>query len=209
VTVSQGATGPGLALTPGGDDGEGEGDGEDHGAPTVVVAAAPAPRGGTDGDPPWDGPATMQTVKARRPDDRAVPADVGTGRRLSAALARRELVADADEALVRGPEGSVVGGAASNLCFVAEDGLHTPERGPVAPGIVREIALEVAESAAVPVHGSAPSPGEVRDAREAFLTSSWWGVRPVGTVDGIEVGTGPVTELVRREFDRRVEDDHY
>jgi branched-chain amino acid aminotransferase len=205
VTVSRGveadATG---TLTPPGADGR---DGE--ATPTVVVTVSAAPRGGVDGSPPWDGPADLQTVKVRRPADGSVPATGATGSHLPAVLARNELHAGADEALVRGPAGSVVGGADSTLFFVAEDGLHTPGSGPVYPGAVRSLALSVARGADVPVHEDAPTLAEVRDATEAFLTSTRWGVRPVGTVDGIDVGGGPVTELVRREFERSVEAEHY
>ena len=37
--------------------------------PTVVVYASPLPRGGVDGESVWDGPATVQTVRTRRPPD--------------------------------------------------------------------------------------------------------------------------------------------
>jgi branched-chain amino acid aminotransferase len=177
--------------------------------PTVVVAAGPAPRGGTGGEPPWEGPADLQTVKVRRPDDGAIPATGATGSALPGVLARRELHEGADEAIVRGPNGGVVGGAGSNLFFVAEDGLHTPGEGPVYPGAVRSMVLEFASEADVPVQENAPELSAVRDANEAFLTSTAWGVRPVDTVDGIAVGDGPVTELLRRQYERRVERRYY
>lgn len=49
----------------------------------------------------------------------------------------------------------------------------------------------------------------MRDANEAFLTNSTWELRPVETVDGIEVGDGPVTKLLSRLYDDYVERRHY
>lgn len=207
VTVTRGVESDGIgSLTPPGAPSRG---GTTRTEPTVVVAARPAPRGGAGGESPWDGPAALQTVKVRRPSDRSIPATGPTGSALPGVLARCELHEGADEALLRGPAGSVVGGAGSNLFFVAEDGLHTSEEGPVHPGVVRSRVIEFAREADVPVHGDAPELSAVREAKEAFVTSTPWGVRPVDTVDGMTVGGGPVTELLRRRYERRIEEAFY
>ena len=49
----------------------------------------------------------------------------------------------------------------------------------------------------------------LRNADEAFLTNSTWEIRPVETVDGIDVGAGPMTKLLQRLYDERVEAAHY
>ncbi|WP_121822241.1 aminotransferase class IV [Halostella salina] len=178
--------------------------------PTVVVTAAELPRGGVDGTPVPDGPADLQTVKTRKPDDAALPSDAKTHNYLNGILARRELT-DGDEALLRGPDGSVAEGATSNLFFVDNRGLHTPsEELPILPGITRAVVLDLAERETdVPSHAGRYDPEDVREADEAFLTNTTWEVRPVATVDGIEVGGGPVTQLLSKLFDRLVERRHY
>jgi len=178
--------------------------------PTVVVIVKELPRGGVEGVDVWDGPATVQTTKTRRVPDNALPADAKTHNYLNGILARRELVAGADEALLRDADGNVAEGAASNLFFVGEDGIHTPALdGPVLPGITREVVIELADEADIPVYTGSYTPDDVRNAEEAFLTNTTWELRPIESVDGIDVGGGPVTTLLSRLFDERVERRHY
>ncbi|GAB3021181.1 aminotransferase class IV [Natronobiforma cellulositropha] len=173
--------------------------------PTVVVYVKPLPRGGLEGEPVYDGPATLQTVKARRVPDASLPAAAKTHNYLPGILARTELY-DADEALVRDLEGYVAEGTTSNVFFVTESGLHTPTTaGPVLPGITRAVVLELAEEAGIPVSEGFYEPTAVREADEVFLTNTTWEVRPVTSVDGLAVDAGPVTALLSRLFDKRVE----
>ena len=46
---------------------------------------------------------------------------------------------------------------------------------------------------------------DLRDADEAFLTNTTWELRPIETVDGLQVGTGPITALLQRLYRKRVE----
>jgi len=178
--------------------------------PTVVVVAKPLPRGGVEGTSVWDGPAALQTVKTRKPADAALPADAKTHNYLNGILARRELT-DGDEALLRGPDGHVAEGATSNLFFVDDRGLHTPSAElPILPGVTRSVVADLVEAETdVPLHTGRYDPEDVRDADEAFLTNTTWEIRPAETVDGIDVGGGPVTQLLTMLFDRLVERRHY
>lgn len=177
--------------------------------PTVVVYVKPLPRGGTEGESVWDGPATVQTAKRRKPAATALPPAAKTHSYLNSVLARGELF-DADEALLRGPDGHVAEGAASNLFFVGENGLYTPSTdNPLLPGITRAVVLDLAADLDVPVYTGSYDVETVRNAEEAFLTNSTWELRPVASLDGIEVGGGPLTELLARRFDRLVEERHY
>ncbi|WP_418282965.1 aminotransferase class IV [Halorubrum sp. DTA98] len=200
--------------------------------PTVVVIVKPLPRGGVDADPVFDGPATIQTTKTRKPSPRALPASAKTHNYLNGIMARLELrVTGADEALMLDPEGYVAEGATSNLFFVDGTALKTPSLdGPILPGITRRTVLELAEAEGVPAEEGRYTPDEVRHADEAFLTNSTWEIRPVETVDGIALGetgngesgktgngesgddpaaSGPLTALLSRLYDRRVEAAHY
>ena len=185
--------------------------------PTVVVIAKPLPRGGVGSDPVHGGPAAIQTTKTRKTPDRAVPAAAKTHNYLNGILARLELrVTGADEALMLDSDGHVAEGATSNLFFADGAALRTPSLdGPVLPGITRETVIDIAESEGIPVEEGTYTPDAVRGADEVFLTNSTWEVRPVATVDGIAVDgdgegvAGPLTTLLSRLFDRRIEETHY
>jgi branched-chain amino acid aminotransferase len=175
--------------------------------PTVVVVVSELPRGGRGSDPVWSGPAEVQTVKTRRVPDRAIPARAKTHNYLNGILARLELrVTGADEALMLDAEGHVAEGATSNVFFVADGALCTPSLdGPVLPGVTRSVVLDLARAEGIPVREGRFTPDDVRDAAEVFVTNTTWELRPVATVDGIDCGGGPVTTLLSRVFDERVE----
>ena len=184
--------------------------------PTVVVQVKPLPRGGVEGGDVWDGPATLQTVKTRRVPDAAIPADAKTHNYLNGILARLELrraateAYSADEALMRDTDGNVVEGATSNLFFVDGGVLKTPSSElSLLPGVTRSVVLELAREEEFPVEEGRYSVSDVREADEAFLTNSTWELRPVETLDGIEVGRGPMTALLSRLYDERVESACY
>jgi branched-chain amino acid aminotransferase len=179
--------------------------------PTVVVLVSGLPRGGRGSESVWDGPATVQTVKTRRVPDRAVPARAKTHNYLNGILARLELrVTGADEALMLDADGAVAEGATSNVFFVDDDALCTPSLdGPILPGVTRDVVLDLAREEGIPVREGRWTPDDVRGAAEVFLTNTTWELRPVATVDGIDCGGGPVTTLLSRLFDERVERTHY
>jgi len=179
--------------------------------PTVVVVVKPLPRGGVDGRPVWDGPASVRTVDRRRIPEASMPAAAKTHNYLDGVLARLELRGtDADEALVRDVDGFVAEGATSNVFFVSDGVLRTPSLdGPILPGVTRRAVLDLAADVDVPVETGRYGVDAVREADEAFLTNTTWEVRPVATVDGRTVGGGPVTDRLAAAFDRRIERNHY
>ena len=198
--------------------------------PTVVVIVKPLPRGGSDGQPVYDGPATLQTVKTKRVPDSAIPTQAKTHNYLNGVLARLELrVSDADEAIMVDTDGHAAEGATSNLFFVRDNALRTPSlAGPVLPGITRRVVLDIAEQEGIPIEEGRYTPDEIRNADEVFLTNSTWEIRPVAVVDGIQVGgdaanqgndndtaaatqspAGPVTTLLSRLFAARIDREHY
>ena len=185
--------------------------------PTVVVIVKPLPRGGIDSEPAHDGPAAVQTTKVRKASSRAIPADAKTHNYLNGILARLELrVTGADEALMLDPDGWVAEGATANLFFADGASLKTPSLdGPILPGVTRRTVIETAEEEGIPVEEGRYTPDAVREADEVFLTNSTWEIRPVATVDGLAVDgdgdgvAGPLTTLLSRLFDRRVEEQYY
>jgi branched-chain amino acid aminotransferase len=174
--------------------------------PTVVIQVTPLPSDGPDGDPVWDAPATLQTVKTRRIDDDAVPVAAQTHSALDRVLARAELrVSDADEAVMLDSDDRVVGGASAALFALDGEALLAPGRDDGAAGVLRTEVLDIAGSEGIPTQDGPIAPDDLRDAVEGFVAHPVWGIRPIGTVDGIAVGGGPATTLIRRVFDRRVE----
>ena len=180
--------------------------------PTVVVYVAELPRGGASeaSEPVWDGPARAEVVETRRIPAAVIPASAKTHNYLNGILARLELGEDADEALLLDADGNLAEGATSNLFFVTDGVLETPSLdGPVLPGVTRRVVLELADEAGIPVEEGAYDPADLRAADEAFLTNTTWEIRPLASVDGEEVGGGPVTDELIRAFNQRVEREHY
>jgi branched-chain amino acid aminotransferase len=184
--------------------------------PTVVVICKGLPRGGLEGERVWNEPASVQTVRTRRIPSEAVPADAKTHNYLNGILGRLELRKaaaggePADECLVRDTDGNLAEGATSNLFFVTDNGLRTPSTDlDLLPGVTRDVVMDIARGEDFPVETGHYSLDALRDADEAFLTNSTWEIRPIATVDGISVGSGPMTKLLQRLFDERIEERHY
>ena len=179
--------------------------------PTIVVVVAPLPRGGRDGRPPWDDPATVALAETQRVPDAAVPAAAKTHNYLNGILARLELRGTtADEALLVDGDGAIAEGATSNLFLVDDGTLKTPSlAGPVLPGVTRAVVLELAREADIPVEEGTYRPAALRSADELFLTNSTWEIRPVGRYDGIPFEPGPVTGRLAERFETLVEERHY
>jgi len=180
--------------------------------PTIVVQVDSLPRGGVEGESVWDDHATLQSVKTRRIPDESIPADGKTHNYLNGILARLELrraATDdfrADEALMRDTEGHVAEGATSNLFFVDGGVLKTPSSDQsLLPGVTRSIVIQLAQEEDFTIKEGRYTVEDVREADEAFLTNSTWEIRPVESLDGIEIGGGPMTTLLSRLYDERVE----
>jgi len=149
-------------------------------------------------------------VDPRRVPSDALPADAKTHNYLNGILARLELATGSDEALLLDSAGAVAEGAASNLFFVDDGTLKTPSAGSdLLPGVTRSVVLDIADREPFPVEEGRYDPETVRRADEAFLTNTTWEVRPVTTIDGRSLETGPITRLLMRLFRERVEDEHY
>ncbi|HJN15131.1 MAG TPA: aminotransferase class IV, partial [Armatimonadota bacterium] len=103
----------------------------------------------------------------------------------------------ADEAMFLDTDGNIAETTAWNVFFVDGDVLHTPSaRGPLLPGITREIVLELATRAGVTCRDGEYTPLKLSMASEAFLTNSLYGVVPIGQFNGAALGDdmpGPIT----------------
>lgn len=178
--------------------------------PTVVVIVEELPRGGLDGTPVWDSPARLETVSIRRTPEDVIPAHAKTHNYLNGILARRELGADADEALLLDHDDHVTEGTTSNVFWVRDGVLHTPGPGlPVLPGITRWTVLRLADDLDIPAEQGTYSLRNVRQADEVFLTNSTWEVRPVTELNHTTYDVGPLTDRLGRAYDELIEDRFY
>jgi len=175
--------------------------------PTVVVMVSELPRGGSEGERVWDGPAQLRTVDTERVPDTALPSGAKTHNYLNGILARLELRGTgADEALLCSTAGTLTEGAASNLFFIRDRTLQTPTAElPLLPGVTREVVLECAGDLDLPVETGRYPLSALESATEVFVTNSTWEVRPVTGVDDSEFAVGPVTRRLQAAFDERVE----
>ncbi|MCL4626089.1 aminotransferase class IV [Burkholderia multivorans] len=91
-------------------------------------------------------------------------------------------------------QGNLTEGPGVNVFFIKSGELFTPDAGCL-EGITRKTTLELATELGIPVHVKPVTGDELRDADEAFVTSTAGGIMPVNTVDGIILGgkNGPGT----------------
>ena len=118
------------------------------------------------------------------------------------ALAKQAAVAaGADEAIfVR--DGVLMEGAHTNLFAVVGGELRTaPATNYILPGITRDVVLELAREAGIPVREYPLLAAELPAAAELFLTSTTSDVLPVVRVDGHTVGAGAPGPVTRRLYD--------
>jgi branched-chain amino acid aminotransferase len=123
------------------------------------------------------------------------------------ALARAKQVG-AIEAVFANTRGELCECTGSNI-FVVVDGqvLTPPTDSGLLPGITRELVLEWARDAGVPVREEALQIGVLETADEVFITSTTKDVLPVHAVDERELPVGPVSLRLLDVFRARAEQD--
>jgi branched-chain amino acid aminotransferase len=116
----------------------------------------------------------------------------------------RGRAAGADEVLFATADGRIWEGSRMNLFLVQDDELVTPDlSGPVLPGVMRGLVLEMATAIGMAVHERSVTAGELDRADEAFLTNAVRGIVPVGrTPDRTFAVPGPGTLRLRDQVER-------
>lgn len=106
-------------------------------------------------------------------------------------------------------DGIVTEGSSSNFFMVSGNRLRTHPEGPyILSGITRHVVLELAERLRIEVDEVPFTLTELRQADEAFLTSTTLEVMPVVSVDGRTIGSGapgPITKDLADAFTARVQ----
>lgn len=115
--------------------------------------------------------------------------------RLEQVLASRDWPADCQEVLMCDAEGRVTGGSRSNVFFVIEGVLVTPDLSFAGvAGMMREHLIELARRSGIGCEVGLISPDEVRHASEALVCNSVIGIWPLRSVGEVVLESpGPVT----------------
>lgn len=131
---------------------------------------------------------------------------IKSGNYLGSILALRQAIAEGGEdAILCSASGEIAEGATSNVFFVVDGGIRTPDlQAGLLAGITREVVCELAAELGLPVQTGRVWPDELRAADEVFLTSSVRGLMPVTTLDGRAIGSGvegPISARLRARYD--------
>ncbi len=109
---------------------------------------------------------------------------------------RRAAAGGFDEAVFLNGRGEVCEGCASNIFFVREGRIFTPELScGLLPGIVREVLME--RCSVIETRILAEALGEFE---ECFLTNSLMGIMPVVRLGEYSYGRGGMTDRLRQEW---------
>jgi branched-subunit amino acid aminotransferase/4-amino-4-deoxychorismate lyase len=97
----------------------------------------------------------------------------------------------ADEGLWRNDRGRLTEGCASNVFAIRGRAVFTPAvTEGILEGVTRAKAILAAKSLGLAVHEGSVRVPRLATAREAFLSSSLKGIRPLLSLDGRKIGTG-------------------
>ncbi|WP_017726982.1 D-amino-acid transaminase [Halalkalibacterium ligniniphilum] len=141
-------------------------------------------------------------------DIRWLRCDIKSINLLGNVLAKREASDhNCHEALLH-RDGTVTEGSSSNLFLVSNDTLYThPATNLILNGITRQLVMKLANQLDLSVIEE-PFPKEVlKEADEAFITSTTMEVMPIRTIQGAEQATfniGPVTKKLQQAFNEEI-----
>jgi branched-chain amino acid aminotransferase len=130
-------------------------------------------------------------------------ASIKTGNLIHQVLGAQEARArGAVEAIFLTADGFVSDGTRSNIYFGIGDEILTPSAGSgIVAGITRSLVLELAKEHGVRIREAQFTPDQVRDADEAFITSTTRGILPVTRLDDRMVGNGTIGPMTRALMD--------
>jgi len=197
-------------------------DGLDHARLRITITGGPAPYGSARGDAPctvmvatgplhdWPELADVAVVPWTRNENAATAGLKTTSYADNVVALAFANARGAAEAVFANTRGDICEGTGSNLFYERDGVLVTPPlmSGCLA-GITRELLLEWLRADGVDVEEVAEPIDRLRDAREAFLTSSTRAVQAIGTIDGVAYpdAPGPLTQQAAKLFAERAAED--
>jgi len=138
-------------------------------------------------------------VKVRRNGSQSIDPSIKSMNFLNNILAMQEAMkAGAREALMMNPEGWVCEGSVSNIFWVQDEVVKTPDIGcGILAGITREAVVEIANLSGVVVEEGYFPPEDLLLAEEVFVTNTTYEVMPVTLIDQTRVNQGKVGKITR------------
>ncbi|MCP4448802.1 MAG: branched-chain-amino acid aminotransferase [Myxococcales bacterium] len=160
----------------------------------------------------YSGGVRVRLVNVQRTSAKAMDPSVKSGNYLNNIMALAEAKRAGDyEAIMCDRDGLLAEGSSSNVFFVEGTRLLTPNLSVgLLAGITRQRVLEIAEGLGVAVEQGRFGPERLRDASEAFLTSSIRGVLAITAVDGEPLPTaapGPMGTRVMQAYAAFLEEE--
>jgi len=125
-----------------------------------------------------------------------------TGIYLNSMLAVQEAQrAGYDEAILLTDEGFVADGSGENVFIVKDGCLWTPPLSTsILPGVTRDTIIQIAQDLGYVVEEANLIRSDLALADEVFMTGTAAEVTPVRSVDDHELGAGPITLALQREY---------
>lgn len=119
--------------------------------------------------------------------------------RLEQVLARNEWQGqEYQEGLLQDMEGHVIEGTMSNLFWLKNKQLYTPDLSRCGvEGVMREIVMELAKASSISINIGLWPEGELFDAEEIFISNSLIGLWPVSYIFNKTFQVGPVTQQLQ------------
>jgi branched-chain amino acid aminotransferase len=110
-----------------------------------------------------------------------------------------------DEAILLTSDGLVADGSGENIFVVRDGTIYTPDLSTsILPGITRDTVTQIALSLGYEVVEKSLIRSDLYLADEVFMCGTAAEVTPLRSIDGVELGVGPVTEALRDEYLRCV-----
>ncbi|MBI5196703.1 MAG: branched-chain-amino-acid transaminase [Nitrospirae bacterium] len=116
---------------------------------------------------------------------------------------------DAHEAIMLNYKGYIAEGTTSNIFFIKNKTLFTPElEVGILDGITRRIILNLADEAGMKLSEGRFIPDDVYDADEVFISSTTREIMPVTKIDDIKIGskTGRITKALLAAYRKKVDE---
>lgn len=147
---------------------------------------------------------TMMSAATPMPDRETLSPRVKSLNYLPHIMAKLEGIhAQMDEVLMLDRGGYVAEASGMNLFVVTRGVVRTPPAWTgLLRGVTRDVVLELAATAGYPVREEPLNRYDVYTADEAFLTGTAAEIAPIRSLDGRQVGAGPVGPVTRALMDR-------
>jgi branched-chain amino acid aminotransferase len=169
----------------------------------VDVIIAVWPWGAYLGEEALEHGVRVMTSSWRRIGPNTLPAAAkASGQYLNSQLAKMEAMNSGfDEAILLNEQGFLADGSGENV-FVVRDGVLStpPTTASCLPGITRDTVIRLARGMGYEVREADVVRTDLYHADEVFFTGTAAEITPIRSIDDHEVGPGPVTKRIQKEF---------